>query len=68
MQLKNKELVPFALISIPLAMGGLPLGLYLTPYYASEMGISLVALYRAATQVCPEKQPGPETGIETCLE
>lgn len=23
---------------------GLPLGLYLTPYYASEMGISLVDL------------------------
>jgi len=44
MKLKFRELVAFALLSIPLAMGGLPLGLYLTPYYASELGISLAAI------------------------
>jgi Na+/melibiose symporter-like transporter len=44
MHLKNRELVAFALISLPLAMGGLPLGLYLVPYYTSELGISLTAI------------------------
>lgn len=44
MKLKTRELIPFALISIPLSMGGLPLGLYLTPYYTSELGISLTAI------------------------
>jgi glycoside/pentoside/hexuronide:cation symporter, GPH family len=44
MSLKTRELLPFALISLPLAMGGLPLGLYLTPYYTGEMGISLAAV------------------------
>lgn len=32
------------MISIPLSMGGLPLGLYLIPYYTSELGISLTAI------------------------
>ncbi len=41
MRLKTRELIAFALISIPLALGGLPLGLYLTPYYTSELGLSL---------------------------
>jgi Na+/melibiose symporter-like transporter len=44
MQLKTRELFAFAMLSVPLAMGGLPLGLYLTPYYASEMGLSLAAV------------------------
>lgn len=44
MKLKNRELTAFALISLPLAMGGLPLGLYLVPYYTSELGISLTAI------------------------
>ncbi len=44
MHLKFRELLAFALISIPLAMGGLPLGLYLIPYYTSELGISLTAI------------------------
>ncbi len=44
MQLKTRELLPFALISVPLAMGGLPLGIYLIPYYTSELGISLAAI------------------------
>jgi GPH family glycoside/pentoside/hexuronide:cation symporter len=44
MHLKISELLPFALISLPLAMGGLPLGIYLTPYYSSEMGIGLGAI------------------------
>lgn len=44
MHLKTKELIPFALISMPLAMGGLPLALYLIPYYTTEMGISLTAI------------------------
>jgi Na+/melibiose symporter-like transporter len=29
---------------MPLAMGGLPMALYLTPYYSREMGISLAAI------------------------
>ena len=37
-------MLPFALISMPLAMGGLPLSLYLTPYYSSELGISLASI------------------------
>jgi GPH family glycoside/pentoside/hexuronide:cation symporter len=44
MQLKTRELIAFALLSIPLSMGGLPLGLYLTPYYTAEMGVSLTAV------------------------
>ena len=44
MHLKNRELLAFALISLPLAMGGLPLGLYLVPYYTGELGISLTAM------------------------
>ncbi len=41
MHLKTRELLAFALISIPLSLGGLPLGLYLTPYYTTELGLSL---------------------------
>ena len=44
MRLKNRELLAFALISLPLAMGGLPLGLYLVPYYTGELGVSLTAM------------------------
>ena len=44
MKLKLRELIAFALLSIPLSMGGLPLGLYLTPYYAGELGISLTTI------------------------
>ncbi len=44
MRLRLRELAGFAMISIPLSMGGLPLGLYLTPYYTSELGISLTAI------------------------
>ncbi|MDK1025013.1 MAG: MFS transporter [Gammaproteobacteria bacterium] len=44
MKLKLRELIAFSLLSIPLAMGGLPLGLYLTPYYAGELGISLATI------------------------
>jgi len=44
MKLKTRELIAFALLSIPLSMGGLPLGLYLTPYYTAEMGVSLTAV------------------------
>jgi len=44
MHLKVRELAGFAMIGIPLSMGGLPLGLYLTPYYTSELGISLTAI------------------------
>jgi Na+/melibiose symporter-like transporter len=36
--------VAFALLSIPLAMGGLPLAIYLTPYYTAELGLSLAAV------------------------
>ena len=41
MKLGNKTLFAFAFLNLPLSLGGLPLGLYLTPYYASEFGISL---------------------------
>ncbi|MEJ6592006.1 MAG: MFS transporter [SAR86 cluster bacterium] len=41
MKLSNKTLFAFAFLNLPLSLGGLPLGLYLTPYYASEFGISL---------------------------
>ena len=44
MQLKTKELVAFALMSVPLAMGGLPLSIYLIPYYTSELGIGLASI------------------------
>jgi|TARA_B100000315_G_scaffold207804_1_gene202710 Na+/melibiose symporter-like transporter len=44
MHLKKRVLTAFALISLPLAMGGLPLGIYLVPYYAGELGISLAAI------------------------
>jgi Na+/melibiose symporter-like transporter len=44
MKLKLRELIAFSLLSIPLAMGGLPLGLYLTPYYSGELGISLATI------------------------
>ena len=40
MKLGTKELFAFGFLGVPLSMGGLPLGLYLTPYYAS-FGISL---------------------------
>lgn len=40
MKLGKKELFSFGFLSVPLSMGGLPLGLYLTPYYAS-FGVSL---------------------------
>jgi|TARA_B110000503_G_scaffold43671_1_gene71459 glycoside/pentoside/hexuronide:cation symporter, GPH family len=41
LKLSNKTLFAFAFLNLPLSLGGLPLGLYLTPYYASEFGISL---------------------------
>lgn len=41
MRLANRELFAFGFLSMPLAMGGLPLALYLTPYYGGELGISL---------------------------
>ncbi len=44
MKLTRTELFAFAFLNIPLSLGGLPLGLYLTPYYASELGISLAAI------------------------
>jgi len=41
MQLKTRELFAFGFLSMPLAMGGLPLALYVTPYYGGELGLSL---------------------------
>jgi glycoside/pentoside/hexuronide:cation symporter, GPH family len=40
----GKQLFAFGFLSIPLSMGGLPLALYLTPYYATELGIGLTAI------------------------
>lgn len=42
-KLEKKDLLAFGFLSVPLSMGGLPLGLYLTPYYAS-FGVSLTAI------------------------
>src|SRR5215831_182698 len=36
MQLHKRELFAFGFLSMPLAMGGLPLALYVTPYYGGE--------------------------------
>ncbi|MFU8816688.1 MAG: MFS transporter, partial [Pseudomonadales bacterium] len=44
MKLGNKALFAFGFLGVPLSMGGLPLGLYLTPYYATEFGISLTVI------------------------
>ena len=44
MTLKTKELVAFSLLSMPLSMGGLPLAIYLTPYYTAELGLSLASV------------------------
>ena len=44
MKLKTRELLAFALLSIPLSMGGLPLAIYLTPYYTAELGLSLASV------------------------
>ena len=44
MKIGKKELFAFGFLSAPLSMGGLPLSLYLTPYYASEFGISLTVI------------------------
>ncbi len=44
MQLKTRELFAFGFLSMPLAMGGLPLALYLTPYYGGELGIGLATI------------------------
>lgn len=44
MKLGKKELFAFGFLGVPLSMGGLPLGLYLTPYYATEFGISLTVI------------------------
>jgi glycoside/pentoside/hexuronide:cation symporter, GPH family len=44
MRIGGKQLFAFGFLSIPLSMGGLPLALYLTPYYATELGIGLTAI------------------------
>ncbi len=42
--ISTRSLWAFGFLSMPLSMGGLPLSLYLTPYYASEFGISLAVI------------------------
>jgi glycoside/pentoside/hexuronide:cation symporter, GPH family len=44
MKVGGKQLFAFGFVGVPLSMGGLPLGLYLTPYYATELGIGLTAI------------------------
>jgi GPH family glycoside/pentoside/hexuronide:cation symporter len=44
MKLATRQLFAFGLLSMPLAMGGLPLALYLTPYYGGELGMSLATI------------------------
>lgn len=42
--LSGRVLFAFGLVSVPLATGGLPLVLYLTPYYAAVSGMSLATI------------------------
>ncbi len=44
MPLSRRVLFAFGLVSVPLATGGLPLVLYLTPYYAAVSGMSLATI------------------------
>ncbi len=44
MALTRRTLLAFGLVSVPLATGGLPLVLYLTPYYAAVSGMSLATI------------------------
>jgi len=44
MPLSRRELFAFAFVSVPLALGGLPLVLYLTPYYAAASDMSLATI------------------------
>lgn len=43
-RLSIRELCAFGFLSVPLATGGLPLVLYLTPYYAAVSGMSLAMI------------------------
>lgn len=43
-RLSRRELFAFGFISVPLATGGLPLVLYLTPYYSAISGMSLATI------------------------
>ena len=44
MPLTRRALFAFGFVSVPLATGGLPLVLYLTPYYAAVSGMSLATI------------------------
>ena len=44
MPLSRRTLFAFGLVSVPLATGGLPLVLYLTPYYVAVSGMSLTLI------------------------
>ncbi|MEX2480107.1 MAG: MFS transporter [Gammaproteobacteria bacterium] len=43
-RLSPRELAAFAFLAVPLSTGGLPLVLYLTPYYAGELGLGLATI------------------------
>jgi len=43
-QLKTKTVLSYSVFAIPIAALGLPLVVYLPPYYASEVGMSLTAI------------------------
>ena len=43
-RLGRRELFAFGLLSVPLATGGLPVALYLAPFYARELGLGLTGL------------------------
>lgn len=43
-RLSARELFAFSLLAVPLSTGGLPLVLYLTPYYAGELGLGLATI------------------------
>jgi glycoside/pentoside/hexuronide:cation symporter, GPH family len=43
-RLSARELFAFGLLAVPLSTGGLPLVLYLTPYYAGELGLGLATI------------------------
>lgn len=44
MQISKRTLFAFGLVSVPLATGGLPLVLYLTPYYAAVSGMNIATI------------------------
>jgi Na+/melibiose symporter-like transporter len=39
--LRMSQLVAYGLVAVPLAIAGLPLAIYVPPFYASDVGVEL---------------------------